>query len=112
MARRRVVWTADMNKRLRALRWGGMTWDGIAAAMNMGRNTVLERGRKIGARRQVTLRVAPEPVDRPARCAGHPETWGMLWQGLQTKPLPYPFQVFDIYTPVVRRTEFRRALGI
>ncbi len=34
-----VRWTPEMDERLRKLRSGGMTWDGIAAAMELGRNT-------------------------------------------------------------------------
>jgi hypothetical protein len=94
--RAHVKWTAELDGRLRELRSGGMTWDGIAAAMALGRNTVLERGRKIGARR---IRKAPccaleEPRDRPARQAGHPLTWGLINAGTVLEGEAYPYPVF------------------
>ncbi len=94
--RAHVHWTQELDERLRALREAGITWDGIAEAMGLGRNTVLERGRKIGARR---LRPRPAPVveearDRPARQAGHPVTWGLLTAGTVLDGEAYPYPVF------------------
>ena len=94
--RAQVHWTQELDARLRGLREAGVTWDGIAEAMGLGRNTVLERGRKIGARR---LRVRPAPVleearDRPARQAGHPATWGLLIAGTVLEGEAYPYPVF------------------
>jgi hypothetical protein len=91
-----VTWSAALDARLRELREAGTTWDGIALAMGLGRNTVLERGRKIGARR---LRLGPPPApeearDRPARQAGHPQTWGLLTQGTVLEGETYPYPVF------------------
>jgi len=85
-----------MDGRLRMLRSGGMTWDGIAEAMGLGRNTVLERGRKIGARRlvQPVPCLSEEARDRPARQAGHPLTWGLLNAGTVLEGEPYHFPVF------------------
>lgn len=94
--RSHVAWTTELDGRLRELRAGGMTWDGIAAAMGLGRNTVLERGRKIGARRvrAVPCFAAEEARDRPARQAGHPLTWGLINAGTVLEGEAYPFPVF------------------
>ncbi len=94
--RAHVQWTPDLDDRLRGLREAGLTWDGIAAAMGLGRNTVLERGRKIGARRLRLSVVVPneEARDRPARQAGHPETWGLLIAGTVLDGEAYPYPVF------------------
>lgn len=91
-----VRWTPELDARLRSLRQTGVTWDGIAAAMSLGRNTVLERGRKIGARR---LPPAPpmtleEARDRPPRQAGHPATWALLTRGTVLEGEAYPYPVF------------------
>ena len=94
--RARTVWTTELDGKLRALRDAGRTWDGIAAEMKLGRNTVLERGRKIGARRvpvQVP-QVIEESKDRPARGAGHPACWSLLTDGTPLAGMPYPFPVF------------------
>ncbi len=94
--RAHVRWTEELDGWLTQLREVGTTWDGIALAMGLGRNTVLERGRKIGARR---LRLGPprepeEARDRPARQAGHPQTWGLLTLGTVLEGEAYPYPVF------------------
>jgi len=91
-----VVWTEARDQQLRALRDGGMTWDAIACAMALGRNTVLERARKTGVRmwRQRAPAEVVEARDRPARPAGHPQTWGMITDGTVLEGEAYPFPVF------------------
>jgi hypothetical protein len=92
----RVRWTAALDDDLRAMRAVGMTWDAVAASMGLGRNTVIERGRRIGARRLrlATQRVEAEPADRPTRPAGHPFCWGLITAGTVLAGEPYPFPVF------------------
>jgi hypothetical protein len=93
--RGRVTWTPDLDERLRDLRGGGLTWDHVATSMGLGRNTVLERGRKIGARRRpAILPPTAEAKDRPPRCAGHPMTWGLLIAGTVLDGEAYPYPVF------------------
>jgi hypothetical protein len=91
-----VEWTDALDTRLCLLRHAGLTWDGIAEAMGLGRNTVLERGRKIGARRAM-----PRPVlalsdhrDRPTLPPGHPESWGLITAGTVLEGDAYPYPVF------------------
>ncbi len=94
--RAHVHWTPALDERLKGLREAGVTWDGIAEALGLGRNTVLERGRKIGARRlrPVVAPVVEEARDRPARQAGHPITWGLLTAGTVLDGEAYPYPVF------------------
>ena len=94
--RAHVTWTPALDARLRDLRSEGITWDGIAAAMGLGRNTVLERGRKIGARRmrKVPCFAPEEARDRPARQAGHPLTWNLINAGTVLEGEKYPYPVF------------------
>lgn len=94
--RAHVVWTQELDERLLQLRLYGLTWDAIAEAMCLGRNTVLERGRKIGARRPPAPRpvAAEEARDRPPRQAGHPITWGLLNAGTVLEGEAYPYPVF------------------
>jgi hypothetical protein len=94
----RVRWTADLDERLKALRAGGLTWDAMAMAMGMGRNTVLERGRRIGARKLRPAKQAPpapEAADRPARPPGHDSSWGLITSGTVLDGEPYPYPVFQ-----------------
>jgi len=94
--RSRVEWTQERDDRLMALRRGGMTWDDIATDMSLGRNTVLERGRRIGAKRVAQARQGnvEEPRDRPARQAGHPLTWDLINRGTVLEGEAYPYPVF------------------
>jgi hypothetical protein len=94
--RSQVRWTPELDMRLAALRASGMTWDGIAAEMGLGRNTVLERGRRIGARRKPQPRpsLAEEARDRPPRQAGHPLTWELINRGTVLEGEAYPYPVF------------------
>ncbi len=93
--RAHVRWTTELDERLRALRRAGLTWDAIAESMELGRNTVLERGRKIGARRAAPApAVAEESRDRPPRQAGHPVTWALLTVGTVLEGEAYPYPVF------------------
>jgi hypothetical protein len=73
-----------------------MTWNRIAAVLALGRNSVLERARKIGARlpRQPVRLEEEEPRDRPARPAGHPQTWGLITDGTVLDGERYPYPVF------------------
>ncbi len=93
--RTRVGWNAALDERLRALRAAGLTWDAVALEMAMGRNTVLERGRRIGARKLPPPAPAVvEAADRPARPPGHPASWGRITAGTVLDGEPYPFPVF------------------
>ena len=94
--RARIVWTAALDGEVRALRMAGLTWDAVAREMCLGRNTVLERGRRLGARRP-RRHISPaidEAADRPAKPAGHPDTWGLIIAGTVLDGTPYPFPVF------------------
>ena len=92
----RVNWTQELDDRLKSLRADGLTWDAIAREMRMGRNTVLERGRRIGARKRPKQLVyePPEPADRPPRPPGHPTCWTLITAGTVLEGEPYPYPVF------------------
>lgn len=94
--RERVIWTDAADERLRSLRFAGLTWDQIAIELELGRNTVLERGRRIGARgpRRGAEPVVVTAADRPALPPGHPMMWGLLTDGTVLAGQPYPFPVF------------------
>lgn len=91
-----VRWTEALDARLKGLRGDGLTWDAVALAMGLGRNTVIERGRRIGARKHVQrpAYVPPEPADRPARPAGHPASWELINRGTVLAGEAYPYPVF------------------
>ncbi len=79
----RLEWNEALDAQLRDLRSRGLTWDAIADTMGAGRNTVLERARKIGVRTG-TPKLQPPPVpqrehiDRAPKSAGDADTWGAI----------------------------------
>jgi len=90
----KLLWTEASDARLRRLRAEGETWDAIAAALGVSRWTVIERGRRVGARKpppehRPTIDLAREPFP-----AGHPVSWGALNEGTVLEGAPYPWQVF------------------
>ncbi len=90
----KLFWTAARDAQIRRLRAEGATWDAIAEALLLSRFTVIERGRRIGARKPAALpKTAPEDPCREALPAGHPRTWGALIAGTvlegEAYPLPY-----------------------
>ncbi len=91
-----VVWTSRLDERLLQLRAVGLTWDAMAAELGCSRNSVIERGRRLGARRIVMkpARVVPESRDRPPRPPGHPACWGLITAGTLLEGEPYPLPVF------------------
>jgi hypothetical protein len=91
-----VKWTPTLDEQLCQLRHGGLTWDKVALELRLGRNTVLERGRKIGAKRgALTTKAGPEDSrDRPPLQAGHPASWGLIIQGTTLEGEAYPYPVF------------------
>ncbi len=90
-----VRWSAALDEQLKALREAGLTWDAVAVEMALGRNTVLERGRRIGARKLPSpMPDAVEAADRPARPPGHPVSWGLITAGTVLEGQPYPYPVF------------------
>lgn len=92
----RALWTDHLDGRLLALRAGGCTWDEAALALGLGRNTVVERGRRLGARKlpKQAPAIVLEPLDRPALPPGHPNSWGLLTAGTVLDGAAYPFPVF------------------
>ncbi len=84
-------WTHAQDTRIRRLRGEGATWDAIAASLGLGRWTVIERGRRIGARPPPPEFVPPpDDPNRDPLPAGHPRTWGVMNAGTVLADEPYP----------------------
>jgi hypothetical protein len=92
----KFIWTAAQDTQIRRLRAEGASWDGIAAILGLSRWSVIERGRRIGAR-PPSHEFVPPPED-PARDpvpAGHPRSWDILTAGTVLENTPYPLPVFS-----------------
>lgn len=79
-------WNETADNTIRQMRAEGATWLAIGAALGLSRNTIIERGRRIGAPGGPVppQRVERAPEDEPNRGplhAGHPIAWGVLTAG-------------------------------
>src|SRR5262245_15936648 len=91
----KIVWTDAQDTQIRRLRMEGASWDVIAAALALSRWSVIERGRRINARRPPQATVTPpEDPHRGPLPAGHPRSWGVLTAGTVLENAPYPLPVF------------------
>ena len=92
----KIAWTPAQDAQIRRLRAEGATWDSIATALSVSRFTIIERGRRIGARRPPPAFMSrpTEDPDRPPLPAGHPRTWRSLTDGTVLDGSPYPLPVF------------------
>jgi hypothetical protein len=91
----KVVWTPKQDNLIRQLRTEGATWDAIATALSASRFSIVERGRRLGARRPPPVsKPVPDDPGRPAMPAGHPYCWQLLTDGTVLQGSPYPFPVF------------------
>ena len=96
----RFEWTQARNRQVLDMRRAGATWDTVAAAIGVGRNSVIDHARRLGVRKRSAVGAPPPPpreaTDRPARPAGHPDTWGLITTGTVLEGSPYPWPVFDL----------------
>ena len=91
----KLDWTNAQDTQIRRMRAQGATWDQIAAVLGIGRWSVIERGRRIGAPLPPPEFV-PEPEDpaREAMPSGDPRSWGVITAGTVLEDEPYPLPVF------------------
>jgi len=91
----KLRWTDAQDTQIRRLRSEGASWDAIAATLGLSRWTVIERGRRIGARPPPREFVPPpEDPGREPLPAGHPRSWGVITDGTVLEGVPYPLPVF------------------
>ena len=87
----KLEWTGAQDTRIRQMRAEGATWEAIATTFGVAGSTVMERGRRIGARPPPPDFVAE--MDDPQRDplpAGHLRTWGAMNAGTILADEPYP----------------------
>lgn len=94
------TWTPALETRLRQMRLEGATWQEIADILGVGRESVREHGRRIGAvRLPRQVAVDPDPPassgSRPPLAAGHPVSWGLLTEATLLQGSAYPYPVFQ-----------------
>jgi hypothetical protein len=91
---RRIEWTEVQDTKIKRMRAECASWDTIAIAIGVTRWTVIERGRRLGARLPPPDFVPPaDDPERPALPPGHRETWDAINRGLSLEGMPYPIPV-------------------
>ena len=93
---RAAAWTPGLDRKLIGLRAAGASWASIAVSLGLGRYTVVERGRRLGARKDLVQlpMILAEARDRPPRPSGHPDSWNLINAGTVLDGQAYPFPVF------------------
>jgi hypothetical protein len=88
---RRIEWTAVQDMKIKRMRAESASWDSIAVAVGVTRWTVIERGRRVGARLPPPdFQPSPEDPERPTLPPGHQHTWGIIISGTSLDGMPYP----------------------
>lgn len=92
---KKLTWTAAQDAQIRRLRAEGASWDTVAAILGLTRWSIIERGRRIGAR-PPPREFIPPPEDprRDPLPAGHPRSWGAITTGTVLENTLYPLPVF------------------
>jgi len=91
---KRIEWTEVQDTKIKRMRAESASWDTIAEAVGVTRWTVIERGRRLGARLPPPDFQPPlEDPERPALASGHNETWGIITRGTSLEGMPYPIPV-------------------
>jgi hypothetical protein len=88
---KKIEWTAVQDMNIKRMRAESASWDTIALAVGVTRWTVIERGRRLGARLPpADFEPRSDDPDRPALPPGHPETWGIINKGISLEGMAYP----------------------
>ena len=91
---KKLEWSEAQDLTIKRMRAECASWDVIATAIGVTRWTVIERGRRIGARLPPPdFDPPPEDPERPPLPPGHPETWGAIIKGTSLEGELYPFPV-------------------
>jgi hypothetical protein len=91
---RRIEWTNVQDMKIRRMRAESASWDSIAIAVGVTRWTVIERGRRLGARLPPPdFQPPPDDPERPALPPGHQETWDVIIKETSLEGMRYPIPV-------------------
>jgi hypothetical protein len=93
-----ITWSSHADAQLLQLRAAGLPWHAVASHLQVGRNSVIERARRLGLPPITRMQPPPRPVlertDRPALPPGHPLSWLAITSNSTLAGEPYPFPVF------------------
>ena len=88
---KKIEWTEAQDTKIKRLRAESASWDEIATAIGVTRWTVIERGRRLGARLPPPdFDPSPPDPERLPLPPGHPDTWDVIIRGTSLEGMPYP----------------------
>jgi len=88
---KKIAWTEVQDSKIKRMRTEYASWDCIADAIGVTRWTVIERGRRIGARLPPPdFEPRTEDPERPPLPPGHHATWGAITRGTCLEGMVYP----------------------
>jgi hypothetical protein len=88
---KRIEWTEVQDMKIKRMRAENASWDSIAVAVGVTRWTVIERGRRLGARLPpADSEPRREDPERSPLPPGHKATWDVIIHGTCLEGLSYP----------------------
>jgi hypothetical protein len=91
---KRIEWTEVQDTKIKRMRAERAAWDTIAIAVGVTRWTVIERGRRLGARLPPPeFEPPPDDPERPPLPSGHEATWGAIVRGTSLEGMQYPIPI-------------------
>ena len=95
----KITWSNEADGAILRLRAAGIPWHKLAAELRVGRNSVIERARRLGLPavkidRPPSLQCKAVRDDRLPLGAGHPISWSVITDGTVLQGSPYPYPVF------------------
>ncbi len=93
-----IAWSPQADAQILTLRAAGFPWRTVASELRVGRNSIIERARRLGLPPVTRIQPKPRPVleriDRPALPPGHPSSWQAITVNTPLEGEPYPYPVF------------------
>ena len=94
-----IAWTPSADAQILHLRAAGTPWHAVASELRIGRNSIIERARRLGLPpitrlQQPPPRPAPTRIDRPALPSGHPLSWQAITDNTPLEGETYPYPVY------------------
>ena len=93
-----IAWSPQADALILQLRAAGFSWRTLASELRVGRNSIIERARRLGLPPASRLAAPPRPVlertERPPLPSGHPLSWQAITINTPLEGAPYPYPVY------------------
>ena len=93
-----IAWSPQADALILQLRAAGFPWRTLANELRVGRNSIIERARRLGLPPASKTYAPPRPIlERTERLPlppGHPLSWHAITNNSPLEGEPYPYPVF------------------